>query len=244
MSTAATTDRPAPPASPLVEDLERELKFALPAARVDIAARLLRMLCRPDSQYPDADVWTIYYDSQGFDSLDEKLNSDYLKTKVRVRWYAPPGGAGQGPVFLEAKQRVGNRRDKVRVLLPMTADALVSRRLDDAVFESLPKRLAEQGIVLGLDWHPMLTLRYRRRRFVDVQTGTRVSLDSDITAITVNHRHLFARNLGPLPLAVIEAKGRADVLPGHLRPLISLGLHKQSMSKYSALLLQLRRVVH
>ena len=78
MSTAAITDRPAPPASPLVDDLERELKFVLPATRVDIAARLLAMLAKPDTQYPDADVWTIYYDSHGFDSLDEKLNSDYL----------------------------------------------------------------------------------------------------------------------------------------------------------------------
>jgi hypothetical protein len=244
MSTAATTDRRAPPASPLVDDLERELKFVVPATRVDIAARLLRTLCRPDSQHPDADVWTIYYDSQGFDSLDEKLNSDYLKTKVRVRWYAPAGGPGQGPVFLEAKHRVGNRRDKVRVLLPMTAETLVSRRLDDSIFHALPERLAAKGILLGSDWHPMLLLRYRRRRFVDVSTGARVSLDSEITAVSVNRRYLFARNLGPLSVGVVEVKGLADVLPGHLRPLMALGLRKQSMSKYAALLLQLSRSLH
>ena len=244
MATAAITDRPAPPASPLVEDLERELKFVLPASRADIAARLLRTLCKPDGRYPDADVWTIYYDSPGFDSLEEKLNSDYLKMKIRVRWYAPPGGPAEGPVFLEAKQRVGNRRDKVRVLLPMTADTLVSRRLDDAVFESLPGRLADKGIMLGGDWQPMLLLRYRRRRFVDPLTGTRLSLDSDIAAVSVNHRHLFTRNLGPLPIAVVECKGLADVLPGHLRPLISLGLRKQSLSKYATLMLQLSRVIH
>jgi hypothetical protein len=244
MATAAITDRPAPPASPLVDDLERELKFVLPAARADIAARLLRTLCKPDARYPDADVWTMYYDSPGFDSLDEKLNSDYLKTKIRVRWYAPPGGPGQGPVFLEAKQRVGNRRDKVRVRLPMTADTLQSRRLDDPEFQSLPQRLADQGIVLGPDWHPMLALRYRRRRFVDRLTGARLSLDSDIAAVAVNHRHLFARNLGPLPVAVVECKGFADVLPGHLRVLLSLGLRKQSLSKYATLLLSLGRVIH
>jgi hypothetical protein len=244
MATAATTNRPAPSASLLVDDLERELKFVLPATRVDIAARLLGMLCKPDSQYPDADVWTIYYDSQGFESLDEKLNSDYLKTKIRVRWYSPPGGTGEGPVFLEAKQRVGNRRDKVRVLLPMAADTLASRRLSDPVFSALPDRLAAKGFLLGPDWHPMLALRYRRRRFVDVSTGARVSLDSEITAVGVNHRYLFARDLGPLPVAVVEVKGRAETLPGHLRPLITLGLRKQSMSKYAALLLQLRRALH
>ena len=84
----------------------------------------------------------------------------------------------------------------------------------------------------------------RRRRFVDVLTETRLSLDSEITAISVNHRYLFARHFGPLPVAVVEVKGHTDALPGHLRPLITLGLRKQSMSKYAALLLQLRRTLH
>lgn len=244
MSTAAPIDHPAPPASPVVDDLERELKFVLPASRVDIAARLLGALCRPDPTFPDADVWTVYYDSHRFDSLDEKLNSDYLKTKIRVRWYAPPGGAGQGPVFLEAKQRVGNRRDKVRVRLPHTAESLAARRLDDPVFHGLPEHLASTGILLGGDWQPMLALRYRRRRFVEPTTATRVSLDSDIAAVAVNHRFLFARNQGPLPVAVLEIKGHADTLPGPLRVLFALGLRKDSMSKYAALLLQLSRALH
>jgi SPX domain protein involved in polyphosphate accumulation len=202
------------------------------------------MLCRPDPHYPDADVWTVYYDSRGFASLDEKLNSDYLKTKIRVRWYAPPGGTPEGAVFLEAKHRIGTRRDKVRVRLPERAESLASRRLDDACFESLPDRLAAHGVLVGADWHPMLMLRYRRRRFVDPLTGLRVSLDSDITAIAVNHRFMFTRHQGPLPVAVLEVKGLTDALPGHLRPLITLGLRKESMSKYAALLLQLSRAVH
>ena len=113
------------------------------------------------------------------------------------------------------------------------------------VFESLPRRLADKGILLGGDWQPMLTLRYRRRRFVDpLDWNARLSLDSDIAAVSVNHRHLFARDLGPLPIAVVECKGLADVLPGHLRPLMTLGLRKQSLSKYATLLLQLGRVIH
>jgi hypothetical protein len=244
MSTAAIIDRPAPAAPLLVETLERELKFVLPASRAEFAARLLQTLSKPDAQYPDADVWTVYYDSPGFDSLDEKLNSDYLKTKIRLRWYAPPGGAGQGPVFLEAKQRVGNRRDKIRVLLPTTAEMLAGRRLEDPAFQLAAQLLADKGILLGPDWQPMLALRYRRRRFVDVSSGTRVSLDSDITATSVNRRHLFARSLGPLRVAVVEVKGQTDVLPAILRPLIPVGLRKESMSKYAALLLDLRRVLH
>ena len=244
MSTAVITDRPAPSASPLVEDLERELKFVLSATRADIASRLLATLCRRDQQYPDADVWTVYYDSIGFDSFDEKLNSDYLKTKIRVRWYSPPGGSAQGPVFVEAKSRVGNRRDKVRVRLSMTAETLAAARLTDPVFQCLPERLVAEGILLGADWQPMLALRYRRRRFLEPTTRTRVSLDSEITTVAVNHRHVFARDLGPLPVAVLEVKGQTDTLPGPLRPLIALGVRKQSMSKYAALLLQISRSLH
>jgi hypothetical protein len=241
MATAATFD---PPIHPAAEDLERELKFVLPAARVDPVRRWLAILCRPDERYPDADVWTVYYDTPGLTSLDEKLNSDYLKTKIRVRWYAPPGGSAAGPVFVEAKRRVGNRRDKVRVRLPMPAEELAGRALDDPAFQGLPARLAEQGVVLRADWQPMLALRYRRRRFVEPLSGARISLDSDIAAVRVNHRFLYARHLGPLPVAVLEVKGQAEELPGPLRALLPLGLRKQSMSKYATLVLQLRRASH
>ena len=73
---------------------------------------------------------------------------------------------------------------------------------------------------------------------------SRVSLDSDITAVSVNHRYLFARHFGPLPVAVLEVKGLVEALPGHLRPLMAMGLRKQSMSKYAALILQLSRALH
>ena len=242
MSTfAGTVDEPARLAAAPVEELERELKFVLPAARVEMAHRWLAMTCKPDGRFPDAIVHTVYYDTPGFASLHEKLNSDYLKLKVRVRWYASPGAPGTGVAFVEAKRRVGNRRDKVRVALPFTADELDGRRLDDPVFQTLPARLSDVGIVLRSDWQPMLALQYRRRRFVDPATGFRLSLDSDIAATRVNHRFLFMRHLGPLPVGVLEVKGHADELPAHLRPLLHMGLRKQSLSKYATLVLQLRR---
>jgi hypothetical protein len=245
MSTAAATlDESPRQASAPVEDLERELKFVMPAARVDVVHRSLAMMCRADAKYPDADVHTVYYDTPAFASLYEKLNSDYLKLKVRVRWYAAPGGRGDGPVFLEAKKRIGNRREKLRVRLPFTADEVHGRALDDPIFQSLPARLAAAGVALQADWQPMVALRYRRRRFVDPPTGSRLSLDSDIQATRVNPRFLFVRSLGVLPIAVLEVKGYADELPGHLRGLLPLGLRKQSLSKYATLVLQLRRTIN
>jgi hypothetical protein len=228
-------------APPLVEDLERELKFAVPIERADHVRHWLESLCRPDAQHPDADVWTIYYDTPALASLDEKLNSDYLKMKVRVRWYSPPGGVARGPAFIEIKRRVGNRREKTRLVLPMSAAELAGRALDDKVFAALPRLLAPTGTVLDASWQPMLALRYRRRRYVEVMSGARISFDTDIRATALNHRYLVARAEGPLRIAVVEVKGLSDVLPARLRPLIALGIRKQSLSKYAVLGLHVAR---
>ena len=106
---AATLPRP---------DGERELKFVLPDGRVDLARRWLDRICSRDPEFPAAVVWTIYYDTPRLASLGEKINSDYLKQKIRVRWYSDLDGRAAGPAFVEAKLRVGNRRFKVREALP------------------------------------------------------------------------------------------------------------------------------
>src|SRR6187401_2453917 len=93
---------------------ERELKFVLPSARAGIARGWLDRMCRRDEQYPAAVVWTIYYDTPQLLSLGEKINSDYLKRKIRVRWYSDLDGTVSGPAFVEAKLRVGTNRSKVR----------------------------------------------------------------------------------------------------------------------------------
>jgi hypothetical protein len=239
---AITTDQPASVAAALVGDLERELKFVLPASRADMARRWIEALCVRDPKFPDADVSTVYYDTPALAALDEKLNSDYLKTKVRVRWYAEPGRGAAGPAFVELKRRIGSRREKIRARLDVPAEAIAGRPLDDPIFQALPRALpASAGALAGPAWQPMLELTYRRRRFVDPASGARLSLDTGIAVVRLNHRFLSARNMGPLPLAVVEVKGFEDTLPGRLQPLLALGARKQSMSKYAALLLHVRR---
>ena len=88
-NTEATRDVAARPAP---DEGERELKYTLPAGRADFTRRRLEALCRRDPQYPAALVWTIYYDTSAMMSLGEKLNSDYLKRKIRVRWYSDLSG--------------------------------------------------------------------------------------------------------------------------------------------------------
>src|SRR5688572_17791269 len=86
-----------------IESADHEIKFAVPASVADPLRMWLASVCRPDAAHPPASVWTVYFDTPGLALLSEKIASDYLKTKVRVRWYGAVGHR-QSPVFAEVKQ--------------------------------------------------------------------------------------------------------------------------------------------
>jgi VTC domain-containing protein len=229
LSPDATRDvaaRPAPSAG------ERELKFTLPAGLAHLARRRLESVCRRDPEFPAAVVWTIYYDTPALASLGEKINSDYLKRKIRVRWYSDLEGCVSGPAFVEAKFRMGTRRSKVRARLPYSADEVAGWDLQDPRLLSFPLLLREQGVLNQESWQPMMLIRYRRDRFIEPFTGSRVSLDADISGAAANPRFLTAPDRSPLATAVLEVKGQGDELPAALRPLLALGLQKRSFSKF------------
>lgn len=239
-SPEATRDvaaRPAPSAG------ERELKFTLPAGRAQLARRRLELVCRRDPEFPAAVVWTIYYDTPALVSLSEKINSDYLKRKIRVRWYSDLEGRVSGPAFVEAKLRLGTRRSKVRATLPCPADEMAGWNLQDPRLLGLPLLLREQGVLHQESWQPMMLIRYRRDRFIEPLTHSRVSLDADISGVAANARFLSAPVLSSLATAVLEVKGGDDELPVALRPLLALGLHKRSFSKFLVVHAQMTRGV-
>ncbi len=229
LSPDATRDvaaRPAPSAG------ERELKFTLPAGHAHLARQRLEFVCRRDPEFPAAVVWTMYYDTPALISLGEKINSDYLKRKIRVRWYSAIDGRVSGPAFVEAKLRLGTRRSKARVQLPYPADEIAHWDLQDPRLLRFPLLLREQGVLHQASWQPMILIRYRRDRFIEPLTHSRVSLDADISGPAANPRFISAPNQSPLATAVLEVKGGGDELPVALRPLLALGLHKTSFSKF------------
>jgi hypothetical protein len=64
-------------------------------------------------------VSSIYFDTWGWKSLSEKINSDYLKTKIRFRWYSDIAyQLHYAPSFAEAKFRIGTKRKKIRIQTP------------------------------------------------------------------------------------------------------------------------------
>jgi hypothetical protein len=240
-SPQATPDAAARPAA---REGERELKFIVPGSRSELARRWLELICTRDLQFPAAVVWTIYYDTPGLSSLGEKINSDYLKRKIRVRWYSDLEGRAAGPAFIEAKVRVGNRRSKVRARLPVSADELAEWDLQDPRLRAFPALLWNEGILTDGLWQPVLLVRYRRDRFIEPVSRSRVSLDTDIAGVAANPTLLSAVDHTSIALAVLEVKGDSDQLPQALRPLLQLGWRKSSFSKFLAVHSHMARRTH
>ena len=224
-------------------DDERELKFALPQGRAPLVRSWLGRICRPDPEFPAALVSTIYYDTTALISLSEKLNSDYLKRKIRVRWYSSLQGDVTGPAFVEAKFRTGTRRSKVRQQLSFPAAEIAGMDLADRRLHRLPELLRAHGVLGHGAWQPLMLIRYRRDRYTEPASRARISLDSDIRAAAVNPAMIPTGDLSPLGTAVLEAKGRGDELPRALHGLLGFGIRKQSFSKFLAVYAHMTRRV-
>jgi VTC domain-containing protein len=217
------------------DQLERELKFVMPAARGVLARSLVAAVCPRDAEYPAATLSTVYFDTPDLRFLGEKIDSDYLKAKVRLRWYAPIGAADDtARAFLEIKLRIGDRRRKLRVRTSLTAAVLRDLPFDRPEFDEVLELARPLGIALPARLLPVLLVRYDRYRFIEPMSASRVSIDMNIGAPRGSHR--LVRDAAPvtLPYAVLEVKGAGTDLPRVLHPLLRLGARRGSRSKYAA----------
>ena len=222
--------------SAAVQSREQEIKFLLPPHRVPAVIHWLRQTCQADAVFPANRVFTIYYDSPDRQFLQEKVNSDYLKTKVRIRWYtALDTSDNSASSWLEVKQKTGAVRQKHRICLPYSGQWFREIPLHDVALRTLPEHfLLPQGIACQA-MLPVYALRYDRYRFYDRITRARMCVDSQLAVFKIN-RQLF-QAVPPLSIqdAVLELKGSGNVIPPSLRHLISMGwCMKTSYSKYLA----------
>jgi len=221
------------PRDPARESADHEIKFAVPTSAAGPLRAWVAAVCRPDTRHPPARVTTVYFDTPDLALLSEKINSDYLKTKVRVRWY---GASDSRPsaVFAEVKHRVGNRREKARVIVDAAAPDLTRWPLHDPRWPRLLAGLRAAAPALPAHLVPVLSLTYTRHRFDDPASGARITIDSEIRAGAVN----IAMVQGHAPVAlgesVFEYKSRAFDLPAHLAPIVRFGARRQAFSKYLA----------
>ena len=211
-----------------------ERKFYLPPGSVDLAYAVLRQVCRADPEYPEGRVTSLYFDTPELDSYTASASGEWERHKVRLRWYDDAADGGSAVVFLERKTRRGLAATKQRRMFGAPAERLRPDRLSEGVVDrrALVDTLAEMGHHAGARLRPVVAVSYRRKRLVDMLSGVRVSLDSEIAST------LVARDIGAgafdvrLPGGVVEVKGPDVELPASLRRLRLLDTSWSRYSKY------------
>lgn len=211
--------------------LEFELKFLFSSYRVPFIQKCLHALCLPDGLYPRSVVHSLYFDTIGLDYLMEKQNSDYLKQKVRLRWYDD-----KKEFWFEVKQKIGTKRIKYRKFIPPDLNKS-NMPWNRSFLFSLPTTGKSLGLPINTQLLPSIYITYLRERFIEPSQQLRVSLDWGIS--TDIKREFGHPNLSiseprwKEPPAVLEIKGSEPELPRTLKFLTQFGLKKSAYSKYS-----------
>ena len=222
--------------------LEHEIKYLVPASNAGPLIAWTSSVCLRDEKYPPATVHTVYYDTPRLSLLGEKIDSDFLKTKVRVRWYADRRGKPGEALFAEAKFRIGGQRHKVRHRLPASAADAATRPLDDPAWVSWLDSLRADVPQLPAALAPVLGVRYVRHRFTEAAHAARVTIDEGIGLDRLNANRARGRMPGVFPHAVFEYKGRLADPPPALLPVVRFGARRGSSSKYLACYQHLTRM--
>lgn len=201
-----------------------ELKYAGPAARADHAEALLARLCPPDREHPDNVVHSVYFDTSRLAAYQDKASGQYVKEKVRLRWYEEGHATRPKTGWLEIKARVGSRGFKWRKAVPF--DGVASTGPDEAALALL---LREH---LGAVFRPSVWLAYRRRRFVVPDGSARLAVDRDIALRWASPALAPRRPPGLLPFFVVEVKGARPEPPAWLSTAIGRFARSTAFSKY------------
>ncbi len=172
--------------------------------------------------------------------MHDKINSDYLKTKVRVRWYSEISGTPMpGAPFIEVKQKFGSGRKKFRIEAPYSSEWLSRVDLKNPELLNVYFLLKPHahGVLLQDMLFPAFIIQYERYRFVEPIHRVRVSVDHQISVPKINRAMVSTDYLlGPasttLDTAVLEMKGKVEHLSGFLRYITAIGGKKSSFSKY------------
>jgi len=223
-----------------VEPSQRfERKFFVLPRNIGFAYNLLRQVCRPDSQYPEGQVNSLYFDTPDLDQYIRSASGEFRKDKVRIRWYDQVRDNEETmPVFLELKSRQGFASSKQRKRMLVTTQHLELARLGAGIVEKmvLVDNLARFGHHTELPLRPIIMISYWRYRFNEMLSGMRVSFDHHIRSTMVAPELGYGERELPLTGGVIEVKGPTIELPITLRRMKLLDADWSRFSKYASCL--------
>jgi hypothetical protein len=189
----------------------------------------------PEQKYYSGYVFSIYYDTPYLDLYYEKRHSDYLKSKVRLRWYSDKSELDPDQevrCFLELKRKYGILRQKSRIPFSLASGTLTHALLLNEEIANAPLRIQELAYTPPNRLVPILLVQYQRYRFVDPQTGSRIALDGNIRCTHVNSTYISGFPPVHLDMGVLEIKGAERQLPHSLNG-VSSSLTREAFSKYA-----------
>ena len=208
-----------------------ETKYITYNSRAMAVRAFLDSYFQADPEYPEAQICSIYFDTLQLNHLNEKINSDHLKSKFRIRWYESLDTARPSAnAFLEFKHKVNHKRFKRR---EMVENKFHDLALEDNYFQNIFQdfRCFDSGILENIT--PSYLISYTRKRYIDSMSGMRLCIDYNIHLRKIN-THLIRRPFrsGYLTNCVFETKGGSKDLISLARPLELFGLKQNAFSKY------------
>ena len=225
--------------------VDYELKFVFNNPISDLVLDYIRSRCLPGPLFPYGVVSSIYFDTRNWRLLGEKINSDYFKCKYRIRWYSEFDHGGFGEfTFIEIKKKIGTSREKKRIKSGIPGKFLDNADLNSEVFFNIASILRAEGELFYENLFPVFQISYKRWRFVEPITNTRLCIDSDISIPKVNELLFPMTTPFSLKNGVLEVKGSFDDLPDPLHKIELLGCRKESFSKYKYCFEKLNEIFH
>jgi hypothetical protein len=215
-----------------------EQKYLFPAGYAEVLRAWLDHACVPDPLYPSSIVSSIYFDTPELSHYRESRNGEFLRSKVRLRWYtdtedanlrAGPDGEVRCSLEVKAKQGALSGKTRREVWIPLE-DLLYAPFSAERVLE-LPAAVCDLGYHPPGLLVPVLTIRYRRRRYLDIAGGGAVALDAEIRCTGVNQAVIQGLTPVHLDVGVLEVKGMNRQSREVLEP-IAAYLRKSPFTKY------------
>lgn len=215
-----------------------EQKYIFPAGYADMILAWLEHSSVPHPGYSSSVVSSIYFDTPGLFHFHESRNGNFARSKVRLRWYSepaadPPSREAEDGVrcYLEIKTKQGALSEKRRTEVTIASRVLLDAPFSNEQFSDLTERALALGYRAAGILVPILMIQYRRRRFLDVESDSGMSVDSQICCTRANEA--FLQGLLPvhLDVGVLEIKGRNRGTGELLNPIGSY-LTKSPFSKY------------
>jgi len=211
-----------------------EQKHVFPNIFDQTLTNWLRLLCIKDSRFPFNSVFTLYYDTPALNSYRETLDREFVRTKVRLRWYMDANTIDEletVPCYIEVKQKHGEARLKKRAKILLKGHQLTGNPFADPVILNLGSQILQFITNSNVLLVPVLLLQYQRHRFFDPITRSRISLDTHIQSVSTNPTYISTKDPITLKNGVLEIKGRFNDLPYSLQPLKTF-LTSRGFSKY------------